>query len=157
MKRFLTILLLGVLAQAGCRRISKGEEQAADDAHSRSTESDASGDTAPNTDTATEADASTDTDAESRLSCSEGLCDENASCDDTGDTLICTCHDGFRGDGHTCEDVDECADGTHNCDSKNGTCTNTNGGYSCGCRAGWAPSLDGFVVQLNTLLGDFRT
>ena len=141
MKRFSLILLLGILATTGCRRISRGDEQAANIDHSRSTNSDAPEDTASDSDTG----IGSDTDTESPLSCSEGSCDENASCDDTGDTLICTCNDGFWGDGHTCEDVDECADGTNNCDSINGTCTNTNGGYSCGCRAGWAPSQDGFA------------
>jgi len=34
------------------------------------------------------------------------------------------------------EDIDECAEGTDNCDI-NAACTNTDGGFSCGCNAGF--------------------
>jgi hypothetical protein len=37
-------------------------------------------------------------------------------------------------------DIDECAEGTHNCDQ---TCTNTNGGFNCSC------PLEGYVLHLN--------
>ena len=72
-------------------------------------------------------------------------CDEHAWCARAADTVVCTCRDGFTGDGHTCADIDECAQETAPCDPQNGICTNTNGGYACACLAGWNLSLDGIT------------
>lgn len=33
------------------------------------------------------------------------LCDQNADCHQIGDSYRCTCHDGYRGDGETCESM----------------------------------------------------
>ena len=41
---------------------------------------------------------------------------------------------GWRGDGFKCEDIDECAEGTAQCQQ---TCSNTPGGYECSCRDGF--------------------
>ena len=40
------------------------------------------------------------------------------------------------------QDVDECLEGTDNCDQDNGICTNTRGNYSCSCDVGYTG--DGF-------------
>ncbi|KAK4487975.1 hypothetical protein RD792_003714 [Penstemon davidsonii] len=45
----------------------------------------------------------------------------------------CQCPPGFRGDGHTCEDVDECKERLAcNCDGC--SCKNTWGGFNCSCQ-----------------------
>ncbi len=75
--------------------------------------------------------------------CSDNPCDENAVCGAEGEDFICTCNDGWAGDGFTCEDIDECADGIDNCDDAHGTCTNTEGGFTCGCAPGWGLEDDG--------------
>lgn len=45
----------------------------------------------------------------------------------------CHCPDGFSGDGHTCEDIDECKSGIA-CKCDGCTCKNTWGGYDCKCK-----------------------
>jgi hypothetical protein len=70
-------------------------------------------------------------------------CSEHASCERGADTLSCTCRDGFLGDGHTCLDIDECAQASSGCDRQHGVCTNTEGGYACSCAGGWWLARDG--------------
>ena len=41
---------------------------------------------------------------------------------------------GWKGDGFKCEDIDECAEGTAQCQH---TCKNTPGGYECSCHDGF--------------------
>ncbi|KDD75638.1 hypothetical protein H632_c577p0, partial [Helicosporidium sp. ATCC 50920] len=57
-----------------------------------------------------------------------------SACQDTFRGWTCKCPEGFKGDGHQCEDVDECALGTHNCDQ---ICHNVPGSFQCDCRAGF--------------------
>ena len=45
--------------------------------------------------------------------------------------------DGFTGDGHSCDDIDECADGTHSC-STNAICSNNVGSFECDCVEGFS-------------------
>uniref|UniRef100_A0A1A8J1P1 Fibulin-1 n=2 Tax=Nothobranchius kuhntae TaxID=321403 RepID=A0A1A8J1P1_NOTKU len=60
------------------------------------------------------------------------------SCKDTNCSQLCvgagecTCHEGFKlkRDGVTCEDVNECQTGSHNCSSES-VCVNTEGSFYC--------------------------
>ncbi|XP_068640699.1 vacuolar-sorting receptor 6-like [Aristolochia californica] len=45
----------------------------------------------------------------------------------------CHCPEGFHGDGHHCEDINECKEGLA-CQCDGCTCKNTWGGYDCKCR-----------------------
>ncbi len=67
---------------------------------------------------------------------SDSDCGDNATCDSTAST--CDCDDGYEADDQgACVDIDECANGTDNCDTLAG-CTNTPGGFSCGsCPSGY--------------------
>lgn len=65
------------------------------------------------------------------------LCSADATCAEQPDSsFACVCNDGFVGDGQSCSDVDECADGLANC-ANNATCTNTPGSFICACDAGF--------------------
>ena len=58
-----------------------------------------------------------------------------SACVDTFRGYQCKCPRGFRGDGVTCEDIDECADEASNeCEQ---VCTNEIGTYECSCRSGY--------------------
>ena len=46
---------------------------------------------------------------------------------------------GFRGDGkNVCYDINECRERTHNCERRNGICTNKKGTFACSCDFGYA-------------------
>lgn len=55
----------------------------------------------------------------------------------------CVCQMGYMGDCNQCEDVDECATGTHNCDKLGQGCVNSEGSFACVCRDGFIPAKDG--------------
>lgn len=62
----------------------------------------------------------------------EGL----TACLDTFRGYICRCPTGYQGDGHQCEDIDECALGISGCDQK---CVNDPpGSYHCECNVGYS-------------------
>jgi len=65
--------------------------------------------------------------------CEEDKCSENGVCIEDGPNYECACSQGYRFDGVTCIDVDECAEDP----CGNGVCTNTAGSYSCECSEGY--------------------
>ena len=83
-----------------------------------------------------------------RNECEDGshACDANATCEDTKDFYLCTCNEGYEGDGTSCTDINECALGIHDC-AANSTCTNTSPGYSCKCEAGFIEDDTGCAPQ----------
>ena len=66
----------------------------------------------------------------------------NAKCSNTLGGFTCKCNTGYRGNGKSCVDVDECSDGSHSCDV-NATCLNGDGSYTCACNEGYTG--DGFM------------
>jgi len=73
--------------------------------------------------------------------CNEGhSCHRNATCHNFKTEYICRCNAGFTGNGHHCEDIDECkirgGPLGHLC-PENTTCINTLGSYECGCLPGY--------------------
>ncbi|XP_065195306.1 latent-transforming growth factor beta-binding protein 2-like [Sycon ciliatum] len=63
-------------------------------------------------------------------------CGPNGRCQNSEGSFSCSCSLGYDGCGVSCEDVDECARGTHQC-SDNAICVNTNASYACTCKHGY--------------------
>eukprot|EP00117_Sycon_ciliatum_P009054 scpid1187/ scgid4064/ Laminin subunit alpha-5; Laminin-10 subunit alpha; Laminin-11 subunit alpha; Laminin-15 subunit alpha len=75
--------------------------------------------------------------------CKEVSCYMGVECTDVpapGTGANCSdCPAGLTGDGSTCQDLDECTSGTHNCNAA-ASCTNTDGNYTCQCMTGYSGS-----------------
>jgi len=56
-------------------------------------------------------------------------------CTNTEGSFTCACRSGYKGDGKTCKDINEC-EGVNDCDV-NAMCTNTEGSFTCACRSGY--------------------
>ncbi|XP_063285552.1 uromodulin-like [Pelobates fuscus] len=75
-------------------------------------------------------------------------CHANATCDKFTDSYICSCKDGFIGDGFTCSDIDECAySWSNNCSS--GMCKNTFGSFICNCSSGYYRASETSCIDIN--------
>ncbi|XP_012586305.1 PREDICTED: nidogen-1 [Condylura cristata] len=73
-------------------------------------------------------------------------CDTSAACrPGSGTQFTCECAIGFRGDGRTCYDVDECAEQPSVCGS-HAVCNNHPGTFRCECVEGYQFSEDGACV-----------
>ncbi|XP_039300456.1 fibrillin-2-like [Nilaparvata lugens] len=64
-----------------------------------------------------------------------GGCDQNAQCINTDGSFKCVCDGGFKGDGYSCQDVDECLEDGGLCE--NGHCLNYAGSFRCECEMGF--------------------
>ncbi|XP_060040582.1 adhesion G protein-coupled receptor E2 isoform X6 [Erinaceus europaeus] len=74
------------------------------------------------------------------------LCGANADCENTDGGFQCVCIPGFELESggttfrnkskNTCQDLDECSSGRHQCDNST-ICVNAQGSYRCTCRPGW--------------------
>ncbi|XP_078619232.1 uncharacterized protein LOC144886471 [Branchiostoma floridae x Branchiostoma japonicum] len=84
------------------------------------------------------------TDEEDTHECDDGThsCHAHATCSNTPGGHTCACNPGYRGDGYTCADEDECTLQIDNCD-EHATCANTPGSYTCACFGGF--SGDGYT------------
>ena len=74
------------------------------------------------------------------------LSKKQASCVAFGTDAKCVCNKGYKGSGASCEDEDECAIGTHDCNPE-ATCTNTAGGFTCSCPADKIEVCDFTVLE----------
>lgn len=63
-------------------------------------------------------------------------CGAQGVCLERPDGYACECAAGYRRQGGTCVDIDECADGVDLCDD-NATCENNPGGHDCTCSRGF--------------------
>uniref|UniRef100_A0A6I8SDX4 Nidogen-1 n=1 Tax=Xenopus tropicalis TaxID=8364 RepID=A0A6I8SDX4_XENTR len=71
------------------------------------------------------------------------VCDTNAVCRPAqGNQYTCECTSGFRGDGRTCYDIDECQEQQDIC-GDNAICNNQPGTFRCECNDGYQFLEDG--------------
>ncbi|XP_025880802.1 wall-associated receptor kinase 17 isoform X2 [Oryza sativa Japonica Group] len=89
-------------------------------------------------------------------SASQYPCGSMSTCNDVynGTSYICRCNEGYEGNPYEqngCSDINECRDMNNNNCSRDATCTNTDGGFTCSCpkntvgdgyRAGTGCSID---------------
>ncbi|KAF5288361.1 hypothetical protein FQA39_LY15451 [Lamprigera yunnana] len=69
----------------------------------------------------------------------ERICSHNAQCINVIGSYECKCKEGFRTNGHICEDIDECAEVSGLCHQN---CVNLWGSYRCSCNRGFTLSID---------------
>lgn len=74
-------------------------------------------------------------------------CDPYANCENTYGSFVCTCPEGFEGDGLTCVDINECETLELPGCVTNAVCDNLPGSYTCSCAEGWVGN--GFEVCEN--------
>uniref|UniRef100_A0A7N8WQE3 Nidogen 2a (osteonidogen) n=1 Tax=Mastacembelus armatus TaxID=205130 RepID=A0A7N8WQE3_9TELE len=79
-------------------------------------------------------------------------CDTTAQCIPLeGQAFQCQCATGYRGDGHNCYDIDECAEGLTSCGAHS-QCVNLPGSHRCQCQSGYE-----FGYDERTCVGKLQT
>ena len=59
---------------------------------------------------------------------------------------------------YLCIDIDECVSGIDECDPVSTQCVNNDGSYTCVCKSGYAPYMNGSMTPWNCLgLGHLRS
>uniref|UniRef100_A0A5F9DI20 Adhesion G protein-coupled receptor E5 n=1 Tax=Oryctolagus cuniculus TaxID=9986 RepID=A0A5F9DI20_RABIT len=87
-------------------------------------------------------------------------CGKFADCQNVDGSYYCTCSPGygllsgekvFKDESqNTCQDVDECSSGQHQCHNST-VCVNTPGSHKCRCRQGWKPIAGSLNGRINTI------
>ncbi|XP_058915737.1 adhesion G protein-coupled receptor E5 isoform X2 [Kogia breviceps] len=87
-------------------------------------------------------------------------CGKLADCQNTEGGYHCMCSPGYElisgaamfknGNENTCQDMDECSSGQHQCHNST-ICLNTVGSYTCHCRPGWVPKPGFQDEQMGTI------
>ncbi|XP_012935927.1 uncharacterized protein LOC101854936, partial [Aplysia californica] len=78
------------------------------------------------------------------------VCPEHSTCTNAVGNFSCSCDKGYRKDigaVFKCNDIDECAEGTHDCQQD---CDNTDGSFSCSCLNGNILQDDGRTCKQNS-------
>ncbi|XP_052830075.1 mucin-like protein [Octopus bimaculoides] len=70
----------------------------------------------------------------------EYVCNAGQTCQDTLGNYTCVCGKGYWNNNGTCQNIDECKDGSLNSCSQ--TCTDTEGSFECGCHNGFTKIND---------------
>lgn len=71
-------------------------------------------------------------------------------------TAYCICAEGYALDAGACADIDECTEGTDDCDS-DASCTNTSGAYTCACNEGFLGNGQDCIPEVGQHLAQSAT
>lgn len=82
--------------------------------------------------------------------CLRGVCHANAVCAHTGPNKhVCTCTEGYSGDGHVCMPIDPCQTNLGNCTSRSTRCVYDGPGKVCLCVCKHCNTLCTYLSHLN--------
>ena len=72
-------------------------------------------------------------------------CADLSSCSNSDGSFACDCNSGYRGDGISCDNIDECEEEIDDCNGLLASCADVVGAYNCSCLSGYQG--DGRVCQ----------
>ncbi|XP_073235245.1 uncharacterized protein [Porites lutea] len=86
--------------------------------------------------------------------CLSNPCDENAVCENTAESYICVCKNGFTGNGQSCQEINECDSSPCREDQ---VCEDLVDSYQCRCRPGeFEKENGGFCQPADAFEGQVR-